>query len=101
MKITASASGGVLIVKMRNKSVGGSRSNGTGVGLRNAEARLKYLYSGGASLRLEISDDSTATVVLSLPASKFQQHSASIRQLQSASEKENPICTFSSSTTNH
>ena len=99
MEITARASGGVLIVKLRN-SVGGSRSNGTGVGLRNAEARLKYLYSGGASLRLEISDDCTATVVLSLPALNFKQHSASIGQLRSVSEKEHPICAFSSSTTN-
>lgn len=67
MEIAASARQGVLNITLRN-SVGGRTSNGTGVGLRNAEARLKYLYSGDASLRLDLSEDRTATVFLSLPA---------------------------------
>jgi hypothetical protein len=46
----------------------GKSSSGTGVGLRNTEARLKYLYSGEAHLRLTVSDDRTATVSLTLPA---------------------------------
>jgi two-component system, LytTR family, sensor kinase len=46
----------------------GKSSSGTGVGLRNTEARLKYLYSGDAHLGLTVSDDRTATVSLSLPA---------------------------------
>jgi len=66
IEIASSLNRGILVIQLRN-SVGGATSNGTGVGLRNAEARLKYLYSGDASLRFELSDDRTATVVLSLP----------------------------------
>ena len=87
-------------MKLRN-SIGGSTSNGTGVGLRNAQARLKCLYSGDASLEFEVSDDCTATVVLSVPALNSKQHSGNIRQMQTVSEKENPSCAFSSSMTNH
>jgi hypothetical protein len=85
---------------MRN-SVGGSASNGTGVGLRNAEARLKYLYSGDASLRLDVSERSAAQVVLSVPALSSKQHGGNIRPLHTAAEKENSTCAFSSSMTNH
>ena len=46
----------------------GKSSSGTGVGLRNTEARLKHLYSGDAHLRLTVSDDRTATASLTLPA---------------------------------
>jgi two-component system LytT family sensor kinase len=46
----------------------GKSSSGTGVGPRNTEARLKYLYSGDPHLRLTVSDDRTATVSLTLPA---------------------------------
>ncbi len=100
MEISAHTNAGSLIVKLRN-SLLGSASNGTGVGLRNAQARLKYLYSGDASLRLEVSEDRTATVVLSVPALNSNQHIGNIRQPQTVSEKENPSCVFSSSTTNH
>jgi len=100
LEISACENGGVLIVKLRN-SIGGSTSNGTGVGLRNAQARLKCLYSGDASLEFEVSDDCTATVVLSVPALNSKQHSGNIRQMQTVSEKENPSCAFSSSMTNH
>jgi len=44
------------------------RSNGNGVGLRNVEARLRYLYLGDANLHLNLGQDRTATVTLSLPA---------------------------------
>jgi hypothetical protein len=81
MEIAASTTKGILTIQLRN-SVGGRTSNGTGVGLRNAQARLKYLYSGDASLRLELSDDRTATVLLSLPALNSKQISVEGRQIQ-------------------
>src|ERR1700689_409193 len=45
IEVTATVSDGRLAVQVRN-SAGSKTSNGTGVGLRNVEARLKYLYSG-------------------------------------------------------
>ena len=44
------------------------KSNSNGVGLRNVEARLRFLYSGDADLRLTFGQDRTAAVILSLPA---------------------------------
>lgn len=99
LEIAANTGDGLLVVKLRN-SIGGTTPNGTGVGLRNAEARLKYLYSGDASLRLEVGDDRTAMVVLSVPALNSKQLSGDGRRLQTVSAKENPSCAFSSSTTN-
>jgi two-component system, LytTR family, sensor kinase len=65
--IAATQKDGLLEIQVRN-SVGGKTSCGAGVGLRNTEARLKYLYSGEASLRLTVSEDRIATVSLTLPA---------------------------------
>lgn len=72
MEIATSRTSAILTITLRN-SVGGRTSSGTGVGLRNVEARLKYLYSGDASLRLDFSDDRTAIVYLSLPALDSRQ----------------------------
>jgi two-component system, LytTR family, sensor kinase len=91
IEITTNVSKGTLTVRLRN-SVGGKTSNGTGVGLSNAEARLKYLYSGDAGLRFEISEDHVATVLLTLPE---------LRSPHGGVHRENPLCVFSSSTTNH
>jgi two-component system, LytTR family, sensor kinase len=44
------------------------KSDRNGVGLRNVEARLRFLYSGDANLRLNFGQDRTAVVILSLPA---------------------------------
>jgi two-component system, LytTR family, sensor kinase len=65
--VEAAEKDGMLEIQVRN-SVGEATSNGTGVGLRNTEARLKYLYAGDASLRLTFSEDQTATASLTLPA---------------------------------
>jgi sensor histidine kinase YesM len=50
------------------RSAGSKISNGTGVGLRNVEARLQYLYSGDASLRFTMADNHIATASLTFPA---------------------------------
>jgi sensor histidine kinase YesM len=69
--VAAGQKDGILEIQMRN-SVGSETSSGTGVGLRNTEARLKYLYSGDASVRLTVSEDRIATVSVTLPALNSQ-----------------------------
>lgn len=71
LAVEAAQRNGVLEIQVRN-SVGDKTEGGTGVGLRNTEARLRYLYSGDASLRLTVSDDHTATASLILPALRSQ-----------------------------
>ena len=66
LEVATDTKNGILNIRVRN-SAGGKPSNGTGVGLRNVEARLKYLYSGEASLRLAIAEDRTVTASLALP----------------------------------
>jgi two-component system LytT family sensor kinase len=100
LEISASLTQASLIIKLRNSIGPRGASNGSGVGLRNAEARLKYLYSGDASLRFEVSADRTATVIVSVPALNSRQATTDARPPQAASERENPSCEFSSSTTN-
>ena len=101
IEIAASAGDGVLNIQVRN-SVGGTTSMGTGVGLSNAEARLKYLYSGGASLHFSVADDRTATVRLKLPVLNLQPAGAHARDAETvtAKKEEGPLCAFSSSMTN-
>jgi two-component system, LytTR family, sensor kinase len=56
-----------LELKIRNSTAGG-RPEGTAVGLRNTEARLKHLYADEASLSFVIGDDNVAVTVLKFPA---------------------------------
>jgi two-component system LytT family sensor kinase len=67
VKVEATQTNGTLEIQVRN-SVGGKTFGGTGVGLRNTQTRLKYMYSGDASLRLTVSEDRIATASLILPA---------------------------------
>jgi two-component system, LytTR family, sensor kinase len=67
VEIRASAENGTLRIHVHN-SVASNRLRGTGLGLRNVEARLKHLYSGGASLLFTMAEDHTATARLTLPA---------------------------------
>ena len=67
LEIRARAHNRILHIDVRN-TVGGNGSNGSGLGLRNVEARLKYLYAGNASLRFTMAEDGTATANLILPA---------------------------------
>jgi two-component system, LytTR family, sensor kinase len=100
IEISASAGDGLLVIQIRN-SVAGKTSNGTGVGLRNAEARLKHLYSGDASLRLTFVEDHDAVVRLSLPALNSQRVVSENPNADSVPQKEDLQCVFSSSMTSH
>jgi two-component system, LytTR family, sensor kinase len=97
IEIESIISAGVLNIYVRN-SVWGNSVNGTGVGLRNAEARLKYLYSGDASLKFEMLANRTAVVTLSLPAfhSQFERAQGS----KNPGSVKETVCEFSSSMTN-
>jgi two-component system LytT family sensor kinase len=55
-----------LELRVRN-SVGGSRPKGSGVGLRNTKARLRYFYADEATVSFAIDADQTATAILVLP----------------------------------
>jgi two-component system, LytTR family, sensor kinase len=87
IEIAASVDSGIFTIKLRN-NVGDKSSNGTGVGLRNAEARLKYLYSGDASVQLAVDEDRIATVSLTLPALNSQSASFDERRVTNSLEKE-------------
>jgi two-component system, LytTR family, sensor kinase len=66
IEVTSQCTNDGLVVRISN-STGGQRAEGTGVGLRNTMARLKYLYTGEATCSFVIGDDHTATVILTLP----------------------------------
>ena len=100
VEIATATNNGLLNIQVRN-SASGQASNGTGVGLHNIEARLKYLYSGDATLQLTFDGERTAVVNVSMPALSSQPAGAQRnRSVQSILEKEDPTCAFSSSTTN-
>lgn len=99
--VSATADDGKLNVIVGNSTVAGaSKSNGTGVGLRNVEARLRFLYSGDANLSLSFGDDRMATVVLRLPALRSPIASVPADGGQPALPGKDQQCAYSSSTTN-
>ena len=57
----------VFAIQVRN-SVGADGHKGVGLGLQNTAARLKYVYTEGASFSFAIGNDKTATARLVLPA---------------------------------
>lgn len=61
-----------------HNSFGARRTSGTGIGLRNTAARLKYLYCEDAALSFAESDDRTATARIVVPALRSPQYSALI-----------------------
>jgi len=67
VEIAAKKRARTLELGIRN-SIGGKRTPGLGVGLRNTEARLRYLYSDEAIFTFAETDDHTATATLRLPA---------------------------------
>jgi two-component system, LytTR family, sensor kinase len=62
-----------LELRIRN-SIAGERPGGTGVGLRNTEARLKFLYSDEATFSFQVGEDHTATATLVLPMLGSHSH---------------------------
>jgi two-component system LytT family sensor kinase len=103
--VTASQKSRVLEIEVSN-NVGSKTANGTGVGLRNAQSRLKYLYSGEAGLLFSITADHIATARLTLPALNTPAPSSNppLSQIVSAQivpEGKDSLCEFSSSTTSH
>lgn len=99
--VSATADDGKLNVIVGNSTaVGASKSNGTGVGLRNVEARLRFLYSGDANLNLSFGDDRMATVVLRLPALQSPIASVSADAGLPVLPGKDQQCAYSSSTTN-
>lgn len=67
VEIAAKKRGRTLELVIRN-SIAGKRTPGLGVGLRNTEARLRYLYSDEVTFTFVETDDHTATATLRLPA---------------------------------
>jgi sensor histidine kinase YesM len=98
--VAASQKGRVLEIQVNN-NVGSKSANGTGVGLRNAQSRLKYLYSGEAALQFSITADHIATANLTLPALDAPTPKSKTLRPQAASEGKEFLCAFSSSTTRH
>jgi two-component system LytT family sensor kinase len=78
LEVATGTNNGTLNIQVRN-SAGDKPSNGNGVGLRNVEARLKYLYSGDATLRLAVAEDRTFTASLVLPALNSRPSSVAAR----------------------
>ncbi|MGA7222096.1 MAG: histidine kinase [Candidatus Acidiferrales bacterium] len=93
LEVATDTNDGILNIRVRN-SAGGKPSNGTGVGLRNVEARLKYLYAGDASLRLAVAEDHTVTASLTLPTLNSRPSGANGRRALAASEANDPLCAF-------
>lgn len=62
LQIQSKASNRDLIIQIRN-NVGKKNSDGNGVGLRNVETRLKYLYGDDASFRLSFADEGSQSLL--------------------------------------
>lgn len=67
LEIAARIAANGLELHVRN-SIGGMSPGGTGVGLRNTRARLRYLYSDDADVSFVVSRNETATATIRLPA---------------------------------
>jgi two-component system LytT family sensor kinase len=72
LEIVSQRMGGMIEIQIRN-SVGGNGRCGMGVGLKNSEARLRYLYSEEARFTFRLADDCIATATLLFPAFQSPQ----------------------------
>lgn len=99
VEVAAANSDGVLTLCVRN-SAEAKTSSGTGIGLRNIEARLKYLYSSEARLALTFNDDRTVSATVTLPALNSRPADIQGRLVPRVVEGKDPLCVYSSSTTN-
>lgn len=66
VEISSQRSNGSFRLQVRN-SVSAEPKSGTGVGLRNTDARLRHLYANEATFSFALCDDGTATATLVLP----------------------------------
>jgi two-component system, LytTR family, sensor kinase len=66
VELTSRKRGGTLELRIRN-SIGGNRTAGLGVGQKNTDARLRYLYAEEASFNFA-EEEQTATATIVLPA---------------------------------
>jgi two-component system LytT family sensor kinase len=66
VEITSQKRAGTLELRIRN-STGGGRTAGTGVGLRNTDARLRCLYADEATFAFAETEDHTASATIVLP----------------------------------
>jgi sensor histidine kinase YesM len=67
LEIGSERADGMIEIQIRN-SVGGKSQGGMGLGLKNTEARLKYLYSHEAAFSFALADAHVATATLIFPA---------------------------------
>jgi two-component system, LytTR family, sensor kinase len=67
LQITSQQHDGKLELRIRN-SISGKRTPGMGVGLKNTDSRLRYLYSDEAAFSFAEASDHTATATIVLPA---------------------------------
>lgn len=98
IEIAANVENRMLNLRISN-NVDERTCRGTGVGLSNAEARLKYLYSRDASLRFTVTENGTASAHVGLPALASQPDGVQ-GQVQPVLERKEPVCAFLSSTMN-
>ena len=73
IEMTSRLSEAALEIHIRN-SVGGKGQKGTGLGLENTKARLKYLYCNEATFSFDLGSDGVATARLTLPAFSSRSH---------------------------
>jgi two-component system, LytTR family, sensor kinase len=78
VEVTSRLDAGRLELRTRN-SVGGKRSVGTGLGLRNTATRLRYLYSEEATFSFTEDQEHTVTATIVLPALGSEQPGAELR----------------------
>jgi two-component system LytT family sensor kinase len=67
LEIASQQRNGIIEIQIRN-SIGGNGRKGTGLGLKNSEARLKHLYSEEAEFSFVIAENFVATATLLFPA---------------------------------
>ena len=71
VKISARLAGGVFLLQVENPRPPAAASvAGEGIGLRNADERLRLLFGSGASLDLDLSTPSVATARIRIPQPK-------------------------------
>jgi two-component system LytT family sensor kinase len=71
IEIASQRTHGNLKLRISN-SIGSKQSSGTGLGLRNTAARLKYLYSEEAKFSFVANGDKVAIVTIVVPALGYQ-----------------------------